>query len=118
MFSSFSDSIIRIVTLNLAIELLIKLVYNVETKISFLSAEHFSRLERTFDELRENLRRSYQIEELFLDLFENEYRTMCQHPIRLEQTLRDASLLCPMPITSLTGVERTRRVRQRNFTSK
>ena len=51
------ESIIRLVTLELAIQFLVKLVYNAEAKVSFLSAEHLSRLERTFEETRENLRR-------------------------------------------------------------
>ena len=55
------DSTIRIVTLNLAIMLLKKLVFNEENQISYLSEEHMLRIEQARKQATEDLRRYYPV---------------------------------------------------------
>ncbi|CAF3679400.1 unnamed protein product [Rotaria sp. Silwood1] len=105
LLSTSQDSKIRLVTLNLAINLLKKLVYNEEEKISYLSDHHLARIEQVYEQSTENLRRHYRQQEMFLDLFEDEYRQMQLNPIRLEYLLKDAYMLYPPTSTPLTGVE-------------
>ncbi|CAF4560580.1 unnamed protein product [Rotaria sp. Silwood1] len=89
LLSTSQDSKIRLVTLNLAINLLKKT----------------SRIEQVYEQSTENLRRHYRQQEMFLDLFEDEYRQMQLNPIRLEYLLKDAYMLYPPTSTPLTGVE-------------
>jgi len=59
------DSNIRIVTLNLAINLLKKLVFNEETQVCYLSEDHMSRIEQARQESIADLRRYYPVICLF-----------------------------------------------------
>ncbi|CAF0966985.1 unnamed protein product [Adineta steineri] len=104
------DSNIRLVTLSLAISLLKKLVYNEEEKVSYISDHHLARIEQAHEQSTEDLRRHYRTQEMFLDMFEDEYRQMQLNPIRLEYLLKDACMLYPPTTTPLSGVEFIKRL--------
>lgn len=56
------------------------------------------------------LRNFYKSEDIFLDLFEDEYREMCKTPLNVETLFMDPSILLPPTGTPLTGIEFTRRL--------
>lgn len=60
-----SDSNIRLVTLSLTIDLLKKLVYNSEEKVSYLSDHHLARIEQATEQSTEDLRRHYRVKRRF-----------------------------------------------------
>jgi hypothetical protein len=61
----FEDSNIRISTLSLAISLLKQLVYNENTRISYLSNHHMLRIEQARKQSTDDLRRYYPVEIFF-----------------------------------------------------
>uniref|UniRef100_UPI0035900A55 protein CLEC16A isoform X1 n=1 Tax=Myxine glutinosa TaxID=7769 RepID=UPI0035900A55 len=56
------------------------------------------------------LRGFYKGEEIFLDLFEDEYRSMISKPLNVEFLSMDASILLPPTGTPLTGITFTNRL--------
>ncbi|CAF1014884.1 unnamed protein product [Adineta ricciae] len=108
--STTQDSNIRLVSLNLAINLLKKLVYNEDDKVSYLSDHHLARIEQAHEQITQDLRRHYREQEMFLDMFEDEYRQMQLNPIQLEYLLKDACMLYPPTTTPLSGVEFIKRL--------
>ena len=56
------------------------------------------------------LRNFYKSEEIFLDMFEDEYREMIKRPINVEFVMSDASLLLPPTGTPLSGIEFRKRL--------
>ena len=57
--------------------------------------EHFAELEGAREESTLILRNFYKSEEIFLDMFEDEWREMNKRPINVEYVMSDASLLLP-----------------------
>ncbi|CAF3259162.1 unnamed protein product [Rotaria sp. Silwood2] len=110
LLSVAQDSKIRLVILNLATDLLKKLVYNEEEKISYLSDHHLARIEQVHEQSTQELRRHYRQLDTFLDMFEDEYRQMQLNPIRLEYLLKDACMLYPPTATPLSRVEFIKRL--------
>ncbi|CAF1254051.1 unnamed protein product [Rotaria magnacalcarata] len=104
------DSKIRLATMNLAINLLKKLVYDEEENVSYLSDHHLARIEGAYEQSTEDLRRHYRQQEMFLDMFEDEYRQMELNPMRLEYLLKDPCMLYPPTTTPLSGVEFIKRL--------
>lgn len=56
------------------------------------------------------LRNFYKSEDIFLDLFEDEYKEMSKTSLNVESLFMDPSLLLPPTGTPLTGIEFTRRL--------
>uniref|UniRef100_A0A665WCD3 Uncharacterized protein n=1 Tax=Echeneis naucrates TaxID=173247 RepID=A0A665WCD3_ECHNA len=56
------------------------------------------------------LRRFYKGEEIFLDMFEDEYRSMTSKPLNVEYLMMDASILLPPTGTPLTGIDFVKRL--------
>lgn len=56
------------------------------------------------------LRNFYKSEDIFLDLFEDEYKEMCKTSLNIESLFMDPSILLPPTGTPLTGIEFTRRL--------
>ncbi|CAF4508211.1 unnamed protein product, partial [Rotaria magnacalcarata] len=54
--------------MNLAINLLKKLVYDEEENVSYLSDHHLARIEGAYEQSTEDLRRHYRQQEMFLDM--------------------------------------------------
>uniref|UniRef100_A0A8C6K7M7 C-type lectin domain containing 16A n=1 Tax=Nothobranchius furzeri TaxID=105023 RepID=A0A8C6K7M7_NOTFU len=53
---------------------------------------------------------SFQGEEIFLDMFEDEYRSMTSKPLNVEYLMMDASILLPPTGTPLTGIDFVKRL--------
>ncbi|TKS91745.1 Protein CLEC16A [Collichthys lucidus] len=56
------------------------------------------------------LRGFYKGEEIFLDMFEDEYRSMTSKPLNVEYLMMDASVLLPPTGTPLTGIDFVKRL--------
>ena len=67
--------------------------------------EHFAAVENAREESVLILRNFYKSEEIFLDMFEDEYRAMTQKSLNFEFIMSDASLLLPPTGTPLTGID-------------
>ena len=91
---------IRLVTLDASIDLLSEMVMGSR---SYLSDTHFAQLEGIKEESTLLLRNFYKSEEIFLDMFEDEYHSASKSAPRVELVLSDASLLLPPTVTPLTG---------------
>ena len=67
----------------------------ISTPRSVMLDEHFAELEGAREESTLILRNFYKSEEIFLDMFEDEWREMNKRPINVEFVMSDASLLLP-----------------------
>lgn len=56
------------------------------------------------------LRNFYKSEDIFLDLFENEFTEMSKSPLNVEFLCMDSAILLPPTGTPLTGINFTRRL--------
>lgn len=77
---------------------------------SFLTDNHFAEIEGIKEESTLLLRNFYKSEEIFLDMFEDEYRESVRPATKIEVVLSDASLLLPPTGTPLTGIDFTKRL--------
>jgi len=102
------SSRVRLVTLELLIKS-IKLMVITENK-SIMVDSQFAALEGAREESTLILRNFYKSEEIFLDMFEDEYREMVKRAINVEFVMSDASLLLPPTGTPLTGIEFRKRL--------
>ncbi|KAM3863917.1 protein CLEC16A [Diretmus argenteus] len=71
---------------------------------------HLACLEGAREESLHLLRRFYKGEEIFLDMFEDEYRSMTSKPLNVEYLMMDASVLLPPTGTPLTGIDFVKRL--------
>ncbi|XP_051995193.1 protein CLEC16A-like isoform X2 [Xyrauchen texanus] len=71
---------------------------------------HLACLEGAREESLHLLRRFYKGEEIFLDIFEDEYRSMMSKPMNVEYLMMDASILLPPTGTPLTGIDFVKRL--------
>lgn len=107
------DSRIRLVTLEMSVNLLKKLV--VKDGKSVLSDYHLASIEQAKEEAALILRNFFKSEEeiIFLDLFEDEYLESQNRKLNVEYLMMDANLLLPPnQLTSLmmNGLDFTRRL--------
>jgi len=94
---------VRLVTLELVIESLKLMILRGGSSV--LQDDHFAQIEGAREESILILRNFYKSEEIFLDMFEDEYREMMKKPLNVEYIMSDASLLLPPTGTPLTGIE-------------
>ncbi|XP_071745373.1 protein CLEC16A homolog isoform X2 [Lepeophtheirus salmonis] len=94
---------IRLVTLELAIELFKELV--LKNGRSYLSDSHLAEVEGVREESTLHLRNFYKSEGIFLDMFEDELRQTMKKPSKMENLMSDVSLLLPPTSTPLTGID-------------
>jgi len=99
---------VRLVTLEILI-ISLKMIVTKEDK-SVMLDEHFAELEGAREESTLILRNFYKSEEIFLDMFEDEWREMNKRPINVEYVMSDASLLLPPTGTPLTGIDFRKRL--------
>jgi len=99
---------VRLVTLEILI-ISLKMIVLRENQ-SLLIDEHLAALEGAREESTLILRNFYKSEEIFLDMFEDEYREMQKRPINVEFVMSDASLLLPPTGTPLTGIDFRKRL--------
>ncbi|CAG2208675.1 CLEC16A [Mytilus edulis] len=91
--ASQSGNKVRLSTLELTIKLLKQLV-----------------IENARECCTQLLRNFYKSEEMFLDMFEDEYREMKNRPLNVEYLTMDASILLPPTGTPLTGIAFSKRL--------
>nr|XP_024215509.1 protein CLEC16A homolog isoform X3 [Halyomorpha halys] len=94
---------VRLVTLELAICLLLRLV--VHDNKSILSDAHFASLMNAKEESTALLRNYYKREEMFGEMFESEDEELRKKPLNVEWLMMDSNILLPPTGTPLTGIE-------------
>lgn len=102
------DSKVRLATLELACILLKQLVLFEGDCI--IKDIHLACLEGAREESVHLLRHFYKGEEIFLDMFEDEYRSMASKPLNVEYLMMDESILLPPTGTPLTGIDFVKRL--------
>ncbi|PVD38671.1 hypothetical protein C0Q70_01290 [Pomacea canaliculata] len=103
-----SGSKVRLATLEVSIKLLKQLV--VREHRSYLQDRHLACIENARECSTQRLRNFYKSEEIFLDMFEDEYREMKNRPLNVEYLMQDASILLPPTGTPLTGIDFNKRL--------
>ncbi|XP_025059049.1 protein CLEC16A isoform X1 [Alligator sinensis] len=107
-YAAQPDGKIRLATLELGCLLLKQLVLSKSGSI--IKDVHLACLEGAREESVHLLRRFYKGEEIFLDMFEDEYRSMTIKPMNVEYLMMDASILLPPTGTPLTGIDFVKRL--------
>ncbi|XP_071976816.1 protein CLEC16A isoform X3 [Engystomops pustulosus] len=107
------DGKVRLATLELACILLKQLVLIDGECI--IKDVHLACLEGAREESVHLLRHFYKVkyyqgEEIFLDMFEDEYRSMMSKPLNVEYLMMDESILLPPTGTPLTGIDFVKRL--------
>uniref|UniRef100_A0A8C5LB39 C-type lectin domain family 16, member A n=1 Tax=Jaculus jaculus TaxID=51337 RepID=A0A8C5LB39_JACJA len=102
------DGRIRLATLELSCLLLKQ---QVQTSAGCVVKDvHLACLEGAREESVHLVRHFYKGEEIFLDMFEDEYRSMTMKPMNVEYLMMDASILLPPTGTPLTGIDFVKRL--------
>ncbi|KAK7789515.1 hypothetical protein R5R35_002837 [Gryllus longicercus] len=99
---------VRLVTLELSIRLLIQLV--MKNGQSFLHDCHLAAIEGAKEESTCLLHNFYKSEEIFLDMFEDEYNEMKKGPLNVEWLMMDSNILLPPTGTPMTGIAFAKRL--------
>ncbi|PSN39601.1 Protein CLEC16A [Blattella germanica] len=99
---------VRLVTLELSIRLLTQLV--MKNGQSYLHDAHLAAIEGAKEESTCLLRNFYKSEEIFLDMFEDEYSEMQKRPLNVEWLMMDSNILLPPTGTPMTGIEFNKRL--------
>lgn len=94
---------VRLVTLELTIRLLMQTVMHASS--SYLQDCHLAAVEGAKEESSSVLRNFYKSEDMFLDMFEDEYHEMKKRPLNVEWLTMDSNVLLPPTGTPLTGIE-------------
>ncbi|KAM6165676.1 protein CLEC16A isoform 2-T2 [Erethizon dorsatum] len=102
------DGKIRLATLELSCLLLKQQVLTSTGCI--IKDVHLACLEGAREESVHLVRHFYKGEEIFLDMFEDEYRSMTMKPMNVEYLMMDASILLPPTGTPLTGIDFVKRL--------
>ncbi|XP_057343568.1 protein CLEC16A isoform X3 [Manis pentadactyla] len=102
------DGKIRLATLELSCLLLKQQV--VTSTGCIVKDVHLACLEGAREESVHLARHFYKGEEIFLDMFEDEYRSMTMKPMNVEYLMMDASILLPPTGTPLTGIDFVKRL--------
>lgn len=97
------SSKVRIATLQMTILLLKQLA--VKGTESYLLDRHLAAIEQSREESTLMLRNFYKSEEIFLDMFEDEYEEMRKKTLNVEYLMMDSNLLLPPTGTPLSGIE-------------
>ncbi|XP_048575918.1 protein CLEC16A isoform X2 [Nematostella vectensis] len=108
-----NGSRVRTVTVEMAIILLKQLVQHKENDgkvTSYLLDNHLALIENVREASTLQLRHFYKEDEMFLDMFEDEFRQMKSKPLNVEHLMMDATLLLPITGTPLTGIEFSKRL--------
>ncbi|KAJ4932680.1 hypothetical protein JOQ06_011095 [Pogonophryne albipinna] len=106
--ASQPDGKVRLATLELCCLLLKQSVLSGSQCI--IKDVHLACLEGGREKSLHLLRRFYKGEEIFLDMFEDEYRSMTSKPLNVEYLMMDASVLLPPTGTPLTGIDFVKRL--------
>ncbi|KAF3424431.1 hypothetical protein E2986_06139 [Frieseomelitta varia] len=99
---------VRLVTLELTIKLLIQLVMSEGQ--SMLKDTHLAAIEAAKEQSTSLLKNFYKSEDIFLDMFEDEYSEIQKRPLNVEWLMMDSNILLPPTGTPMTGIEFTKRL--------
>ncbi|XP_027796243.2 protein CLEC16A isoform X2 [Marmota flaviventris] len=102
------DGKIRLATLELSCLLLKQQVLAASGCI--MKDVHLACLQGAREESVHLARHFYKGEDIFLDMFEDEYRSMTMKPMNVEYLMMDASILLPPTGTPLTGIDFVKRL--------
>lgn len=103
------NSLIRPVTLDIVCRLVKVLVF-IEGGTCFLEDRHLACIEGAKEESVLLLRNYYKGDELFLDMFDDEYQTMKRKPLNVEYLMMDECLVLRPTGTPLTGIDFIKRL--------
>uniref|UniRef100_A0A7N4NNB9 C-type lectin domain containing 16A n=1 Tax=Sarcophilus harrisii TaxID=9305 RepID=A0A7N4NNB9_SARHA len=107
-YAAQPDGKIRLATLELSCLLIKQQVMT--NNGSIIKDVHLACLEGAREESVHLVRHFYKGEEIFLDMFEDEYRSMTIKPMNVEYLMMDASILLPPTGTPLTGIDFVKRL--------
>ncbi|XP_012283658.1 protein CLEC16A homolog isoform X2 [Orussus abietinus] len=99
---------VRLVTLELTIRLLTQLVMSEGQ--SLLHDCHLAAIEQAKEQSASLLRNFYKSEDIFLDMFEDEYTEIQKKPLNVEWLMMDSNILLPPTGTPMTGIEFSKRL--------
>ncbi|XP_031832897.1 C-type lectin domain containing ema isoform X5 [Nomia melanderi] len=99
---------VRLVTLELAIKLLTQLVMSDGQTV--LKDSHLAAIEAAKEQSTSLLKNFYKSEDIFLDMFEDEYSEIQKRPLNVEWLMMDSNVLLPPTGTPMTGIEFTKRL--------
>nr|XP_034180356.1 protein CLEC16A homolog isoform X2 [Osmia lignaria] len=103
-----TNSKVRLVTLELTIKLLIQLVMS--DGQNTLKDTHMAAIEAAKEQSTSLLKNFYKSEDIFLDMFEDEYSEIQKRPLNVEWLMMDSNILLPPTGTPMTGIEFTKRL--------
>ncbi|XP_041763747.1 protein CLEC16A homolog isoform X1 [Anopheles merus] len=102
---------IRLVTTELALKLLGQIIGSgVEDSSPSVPEEYLASLHQSRNQAMNVLKNFYKSEDIFLDLFEDEYNEMVKATLNVEFLCNDSTILLPPTGTPLTGISFTRRL--------
>lgn len=100
---------IRLITLELTIRLFCQMIQIDSTECSLLETHH-NAIFAARNQSMTVLRNFYKSEDIFLDLFEDEFNEMIKSTLNVEFLCMDSAILLPPTGTPLTGIGFTRRL--------
>nr|XP_012152661.1 PREDICTED: protein CLEC16A isoform X3 [Megachile rotundata] len=103
-----TNSKVRLVTLELTIKLLIQLVMSEGQNA--LRDSHLTAIDAAKEQSTSLLKNFYKSEDIFLDMFEDEYSEIQKRPLNVEWLMMDSNILLPPTGTPMTGIEFTKRL--------
>ncbi|XP_014661770.1 PREDICTED: protein CLEC16A-like [Priapulus caudatus] len=111
MLSCKNGSKVRLATLELCILLLKQLLHTQSDQSPcFIQDSHMAWIESAREESILQIRNFYKGEEIFLDMFEDEYRQLKSQPLNVEYLTMDHNILLTPTGTPMTGIEFTKRL--------
>ncbi|XP_012230191.1 protein CLEC16A homolog isoform X2 [Linepithema humile] len=99
---------VRLVTLELTIKLLTQLM--VSEGQGLLRESHLTAIEAAKEQSTSLLKNFYKSEDIFLDMFEDEYSEIQKRPLNVEWLMMDSNILLPPTGTPMTGIEFSKRL--------
>lgn len=99
---------VRLVTLELTIKLLTELT--VSEGQCLLRESHLAAIEAAKEQSTSLLKNFYKSEDIFLDMFEDEYSEIQKRPLNVEWLMMDSNILLPPTGTPMTGIEFSKRL--------
>ncbi|KAK0162347.1 hypothetical protein PV327_008692 [Microctonus hyperodae] len=99
---------VRLVTLEMTIKLLMKIV--ITDGQNSLCDAHLAAIEGAKEQSTALLRNFYKSEDIFLDMFEDEYSEVQKIPLNVEFLMMDSNILLPPTGTPMTGIEFRKRL--------
>ncbi|XP_011343559.1 protein CLEC16A homolog isoform X2 [Ooceraea biroi] len=99
---------VRLVTLELTIKLLTQLTMSEGQCL--LRESHLAAIEAAKEQSTSLLKNFYKSEDIFLDMFEDEYSEIQKRPLNVEWLMMDSNILLPPTGTPMTGIEFSKRL--------